>query len=273
MRSLLQVVSSTSEAGKDLPEILPALGAAGMTFRRGQMAVISGQPGGGKTLLALYYAITSGETCLYFSADSDEGTIANRAAAILLGETVDTIKKMRIGDGADVVNAELAKLSRRLRIQTEASPTIDGIFEEVNSWVELMGNTPSIIIIDNLLNVASSSDSEWTGMRDTMNAFHSLARESGSCVIVLHHVSENDSRPNYPAPRKALMGKVSQLPELILTVAMDGDNYHVAAVKNRDGVSDPTADNFTTVTVDAASMTLFNDHQQLSMARTRRTYK
>ena len=63
-------------------------------------------------------------------------------------------------------------------------------------------------------------------------------------VVVLHHVSENDSKPRYPASRKALMGKVSQLPELILTVALDGDQFHIAAVKNRDGVSDPTAESY-----------------------------
>lgn len=273
MRSLLQVTSSSSEAGRDLPDVLPALGAAGIKFRRGQCALIAGQPGGGKTLMALYYAITSGESVLYFSADSDEGTLANRSAAILLNQTVDTIKAMRLGEGEVKVNSALATLNRRLRIQTDASPSLDEITEEVQAYIELYGDTPAIIIVDNLLNVASATDSEWTGLRDSMNFFHSLARDTQSSVVVLHHVSENDSKPRYPASRKALMGKVSQLPELILTVALDGDQFHIAAVKNRDGVSDPTAESYVSVAVDAASMTLFNDHQELSMARTRRDYK
>jgi RecA-family ATPase len=237
------------------------------------MALIAGQPGGGKTLLALYFAITSGESVLYFSADSDEGTLANRSAAILLNQTVDTVKQMRLGEGEAEVQKALASLNQRVRIQTDASPSIDEIYEEVAAYIELYGDTPSIIIVDNLMNVASGTDSEWTGLRDTMNAFHSLARETQSHVMVLHHVSENESKPTFPASRKALMGKVSQLPELILTVALDGDRYHIAAVKNRDGISDPTAENYVSVCVDAPSMSLFNDHQQLAMARTRRDYK
>jgi hypothetical protein len=273
MRSLLQVVTGSSEAGKDLPPILPSLASATITFRHGQLHVIAGQPGGGKTMLALWYAITCGESVLYFSADSDEGTMANRAAAVVLQRTVNDIKEIRKGEGFEQVNQELAILNRRVRIDPDPHPTLDGIYEEVKAYVELFGTTPSLIIVDNLLNIAASHDNEWTAMRDAMSAFHGLARETDAAVVVLHHVSENDSKPNAPAPRRALMGKISQLPETILTVALDGDKYHVAAVKNRDGIADPSATNPITVYADAASMSLFDSHTDLTLFRTRRNWQ
>jgi hypothetical protein len=273
MRSLLQVVNGTSEAGKDLPEILPSFTAAEIKFRRGQLHVIAGQPGGGKTMLALWYAINCGENVLYFSADSDQGTMANRAAAVVMQKTVTEIKAMRMGDGNELVEAELAKLSRRLRIDPEPAPSLDGIIEETEAYCELFGTNPTLIIVDNLLNMAASHDNEWTAMRDAMSAFHGIARETDAAVLVLHHVSEEKTNPLQPAPRRALLGKVSQLPEVILTVAIDGDTYRVAAVKNRDGIADPNAKTPVSVHVDAASMTLFDTYQELKLARSRRDWK
>ena len=273
MRSLLQVVRSTSEAGKDLPEILPALSAATIAFRHGQLHVVCGQPGRGKTMLALWYAVTCNEPVLYFSADSDMGTMANRASAIMSKKTVNEIKQMRQTEAIAVIEDELVDLNRRVRIDPDPNPSLDGIYEEVQAYIELFGRCPSAIFIDNLMNVQSISENEWTGMRDSMRAFHSLARETESAVVVLHHVSEGESKPNRPAPMKALMGKVSHLPETILSVALDGDQYHVCAVKNRDGVADTNATNPITVYVDAPSMSLFNTHQELELHRTRRTWQ
>jgi replicative DNA helicase len=265
-------VRGTSEAGKDLPEILPALTAASIMFRRGQLHVIAGQPGRGKTLFSLWYAIKSGLDVLYFSADSDEGTVANRATAVLLGKTVNEIKEMRKTDAVCVLEDELYDLSHRVRIDPDPGPTMDSIYEETLAYIELFGRCPAAIFVDNLMNIQAMHESEWTGMRDAMRGLHRLARETESAVIVLHHVSESESKPTKPAPMKALMGKVSALPETVLTVAMDGDQYHVCAVKNRDGVADPDASTPITVYVDAPSMSLFNTHQELELARTRRTW-
>lgn len=273
MRSLLQVVRGTSEAGKDLPEILPALSAAGIQFRHGQLHVIAGQPGRGKTMLALWYAIKCGEPVLYFSADSDEGTVANRAAAVLMGRTVGEVKEMRRTEAVMLIEDELFDLNRRVRIDTDPHPSIDGIYEETMAYIELFGRCPSAIFVDNLMNVQAMHENEWTGYRDSMRALHGLARATEAAVVVLHHVSEGDSKPDRPAPMRALMGKVSALPETILTVALDGDKYHVCAVKNRDGEADPKAENPITVYADAPSMTLFNTHQDLEMYRTRRQWQ
>ena len=68
------------------------------------------------------------------------------------------------------------------------------------------------------------------------------------------------------------MGKVNALPEMILTIAMDGPRYHIAAVKNRDGRADPSAEDPVTVYVDPESMSLFNSLQELETAKKRREW-
>lgn len=261
MRSLVHVVSNKSPAGQQLPEILPALTQDGILFRRAQLHMIAAQPGGGKTMMALWYAVKSGIPTLYFSADSDARTMTNRTAAILLGKTVREIENMMASEEhKHLVEEALIERAGHIRFDFDPGPSLEDIEEEIKAYIEIYADTPHLVVLDNLLNVAATSDNEWTAMRDAMSAFHYMARETESAFVVLHHVSENDSKPNVPAPRKALQGKVSQLPELVLSVALDSprEAYKVAVVKNRHGSADPTAEQFSTVAVDPARMTLYN---------------
>jgi RecA-family ATPase len=276
MRSLLHVVRGTSEAGKDLPEILPALTNIGVRFRRGQVALVAGQPGRGKTALALWYAIKAAgdEPVLYISADSDMGTMANRSAAILTNRTVNDVKALRAAGEVGEVEAALTSLQRRVRIETDPNPTIDGIWEETHAFIEMFGVAPSLIVVDVLMSVYTGNDSSWQGLLDTMTAFHTLSRKTESAVVVLHHTSEDSSSPTRPGPMKSIIGKISQFPETVLTVAIDGDHYWVASVKNRDGgVSDAKAESPVQLFVDAETMSFFNTQQELDLHRRRRQWQ
>ena len=277
MRSLLQVVGVESPVGHQLPPILPQLTGAQVVFRQAQLHLIAAQPGGGKTLLALWYAITSKVPSLYFSADSDSRTIASRAGAIIMDKQVSQIETMMDSDGSVLLEDALAEGAKHVRFNFDPSPSLEDIEEEIEAWIELHGAAPQEIFVDNLMNVASTSDSEWTALRDAMSAFHYKAREYESAFIVLHHVSENEkmSKPNFPAPRKALMGKVAALPELVLSVALDsaGQAYRVAVVKNRHGKADPTAENFVTLIAEPSNMTLYDTPAELARARTLRQWQ
>jgi hypothetical protein len=72
-----------------------------------------------------------------------------------------------------------------------------------------------------------------------MVEFHDMARKTEACVLVLHHVSEQTEygKTTEPPARRAIHGKVSQLPALILTLGFDPYNkvLKIAAVKNRFG--------------------------------------
>lgn len=275
------MVAGRSAAGRDLPEILPALTEATIKVRQGQLHVISGLPGRGKTMLALWYAIKCGVPTLYFSFDSDEGTVSNRAAAIMMDKTVDEVRQMRETPAVVEVEDALAELQTRVRFDFSGSPTLDDVYDETLAWIELFGSTPSLIIVDNLLNLRGGSDSEFTAMRDNMAALHGLARETEAAVIVLHHVNSSLLTSSSPAARiyedrpahfGALMGQVSQLPESIYSVCLDGNKYKIAAVKNRDGLADSQAQNYITVAADPARMSLYNSHRDMEVARTRREW-
>jgi RecA-family ATPase len=86
----------------------------------------------------------------------------------------------------------------------------------VKAYGEKYGEWPHLIIVDNLMNVSALHDNEWTGMRDIMKACHHIARETDSAIFILHHTSEAEGEPTRPPSRRAIQGKVSQLPEMIL---------------------------------------------------------
>lgn len=277
MRTLLQVVGVESPVGHMLPEILPQLTQSQVTFRQAQLHLIAAQPGGGKTLLALWYAIQSKVPSLYFSADSDSRTMAARAGAIVMDKEVNQIEKLMDSDGSVLLEDALAEGASHIRFNFDPAPSLQDIEEEIEAWIELHGAAPTAVFVDNIMNVAAAADNEWTALRDAMSAFHYMAREYESAFIVLHHVSENEkmSKPLYPAPRKALMGKISALPELVLSVALDAEQniYRVGVVKNRHGKSDPNAENFVSLSADAAYMTLYNSPADLARARTMRQWQ
>lgn len=112
-------------------------------------------------------------------------------------------------------------------------------------------------------------------MRSHMAHLHTLARKIDACILVLHHVSENDSRPFIPPKRSAVQGKVNQLPEQILSVAMNPKDglFKIAAVKNRHGAHDPTGEEHVTLCVDAARMSLYESQQDMQRAKTMLEYQ
>ncbi len=140
----------------------------------------------------------------------------------------------------------------------DPSPTLDDVDLMVKAYGEKYGEWPQLIIIDNLMNVSALHDNEWTGMRDIMKACHHIARETDSAIFILHHTSEAEGEPNRPPSRRAIQGKVSQLPEMILTVAMEPEysEFRIACVKNRFAKHSARGDQWVSLRVDASRMTL-----------------
>jgi RecA-family ATPase len=247
------------DAPQLLPDLFPSLKAAGIRFRRAQVTMIAGQPNSGKSLLALFYAIKAERPTLYVSADTDAYTTTLRAAAIVTNNTIDTIEdSFKQENGIKVYQNALTSLTN-LEFSFDPSPTLDDIQLMIQAYGEKYGQYPELIIIDNLMNVAALHDNEWTGMRDIMKAAHHMARETSAAVFVLHHTSENEGEPTKPPARKAIQGKVSQLPEVIITVAMEPENseFRIACVKNRFAKHSAMGTDYVTLYSDAARMKLF----------------
>ena len=242
-----------------LPDLFPSLQQAGIRFRRGQVTMIAGQPNSGKSLLALFYGIKAEIPTLYVSADTDAYTTSVRAAALLTGSTIDTIEEaFKLNVGTEVYTNALTSLTN-LEFSFDPSPTLDDIQLMVQAYGEKYGIYPELLIVDNLMNVAALHDNEWTGMRDIMKAMHHIARETQASVFVLHHTSEAEGDPVKPPARKAIQGKVSQLPEMIITVAMEPENneFRIACVKNRFAKHSAMGTDYVTLYSDASRMKLF----------------
>lgn len=256
-----------------MPAILPGLTALGVTPRRGQVTMIAAPPNGGKSLLALWYAMQAKVPTLYISADTDQTTTLVRSAAMLSGRTCADIEAQLNSEAAPLVE-DLVLEADHIAFSFDPSPSLEDVEAEVTAIVEVWGDL-DLIIIDNLMNVAGGSGEEWAVMRDLIRQFHHVARVTEAAVWVLHHTSESEGKPDVPAARRAIQGKVAQFPEQILTVAArpTRGEIAVACVKNRHGPHDPTGSTFATFPVDYDRMTIYNTLTDKQRADQWRSYQ
>jgi replicative DNA helicase len=264
-----------ASAGVPLPDFFGLLKANDIRLRRGQTTLLVAQPNGGKSLFAMFAAIKMQVPTLFISADTDEATMRIRAAASLMQTECKEIEEMMQTSASVIVDTEMEKLDEFMFWCWDPSPSLEAIEQEILAVDEVLGHYPHLLVIDNLMNLAHGSDSEWQEMRSHMAHLHTLARTIDACILVLHHVSENDSRPFIPPKRAAVQGKVNQLPEQILSVAMNPRDglFKIAAVKNRHGAHDPTGEEHVTLSVDAARMSLYESQADMQRAKTMMEYQ
>ena len=252
MLNLLQAVHSTNSSAKPLPDVWEGLRRQGMRFRQSQLCLIAGQPNSGKSLMALVYALKTGVPTLYFSADTDPITQMFRTVAGLTGLPQQQVETYLDAD-SHYFDPLLAERGSHIKWVFDPSPDIDTIELEILAYGEVYGMAPALIVIDNLMNCVSVTGEEWSGIRAIMSELHHVARKTGACVLALTHMSEaGTGDPKMPAPRRAILGKASQLPSMILSIAMNPEygEFRVAAVKNRFGEHSADASNFVTLGID-----------------------
>ena len=220
-----------------LPDVWIALANKQIKFRRGQVCMVAAAPNAGKSMFALIYAVKAKVPTLFFSADTDTATVMMRAASHLSGHE-QLLVESNLLSNRHYYDKYLSEMES-IQFVFDSSPSLDDIELEIKAYVELFGIPPELIVVDNLMNVVSESDNEWAGLRAIMVEFHDMARKTEACVLVLHHVSEQTEygKTTEPPARRAIHGKVSQLPALIITLGFDPHNsiLKVAAVKNRFG--------------------------------------
>ena len=239
------------------------------------MMMIAAQPNGGKSMFALWYAVMSGLPTFYFSADTDKRTTQYRTAAIKTGLKFDEVKGM-IGTSAESIirDALIEVTDAGLQFDFNPQPNIRDIDMELMAYEEAYGVAPRLIILDNLLNVANDAG-DFNGLVEIMGDLHALARDKDAALIVLHHVNESTSKPEFPASRASIRGKVSQYPEQIISLAMiPQDNImRVACVKHRHAQPSPSGEDYETIFVDPERMAFYNTKVDLANAAQRREWE
>ena len=244
-----------------LPDVWKPLAGEQIKFRRGQVCMVAAAPNAGKSMFALIYAVKAKVPTLFFSADTDTTTVMMRAAALSSGHSQVSVEA-NLSANAHHYDTHFTKLNH-IKWVFDSSPTLDDIELEIKAYVELYGIAPELIVIDNLMNVAAETDNEWAGLRAIMMELHDMARKTEACVLVLHHVSEQSEygNPTNPPARRAIHGKVSQLPSLILTLGYDPNQatLKVAVVKNRFGPHTADASRYATLFVNYAACQITDD--------------
>lgn len=253
MLSARRSVTKARESAEAFPRIpeLEDLYTTGTELHKGQVMMVAGQPGSQKSGFALWLTTMLDVPTLYYAADSDAATMSSRVAAIKTNVTSSTVRH----DFANPDRAayyEEALAESLIEFAYDASPGIAELEENLKTWVELFDTWPDVIVIDNLVDMYTDTENEFSGNKEMLKMFKLWARETGAMVLVLHHMSEAGSDPDKPGPRKAIQGKVSQTPALILSVALDGDQFKVATVKNRHGPQHPDGSGFVTLQADPA---------------------
>lgn len=264
MLRLHKAWSTVQTKATPLPDVWKDLKLHQIQFRRGQVCMVAAAPNAGKSMFALVYAIRANVPTLFFSADTDISTVALRVAAATSGHTQVTAEN-NLNIDPNYYRKYLDRVSN-IQWVFDSSPNLDDLEMEIKAYVELYGIYPELIVIDNLMNVVAESDNEWAGLRDIMMNLHDMARKTEACVLVLHHVSEASEygSPTMPPPRRAIHGKVSQLPAVILTLGYDPAQgfLRVAPVKNRFGPHYADASQWASLFVSFASCSIGDSDAQ-----------
>lgn len=277
MQSLLQVAQESEGGGSTnpLPEVLPALTSRGIIFEPGQMVMIVAQPNGGKSMFSLWYAVKSLVPTLYFSADTDKRTTLYRATAIATGIPFDDIKDMMGTSAQDIIDDAILEITQAgIQFDFTPKPSLRDIDLEAQAYIEVYGQPPKMIVLDNLLNVDNDAG-DFNGLVEILGDLHALARELDCAMVVLHHVNESTSKPDYPASRSSIRGKTAQYPEIILSLAMlpEEGQMRIAMVKHRHKPPSPDGSSYETIYVDPRRMTFYNSKMDMQNAMTWREYE
>jgi replicative DNA helicase len=261
MLSLSRARFTRGSAGEPLPPVFRALSSQGVHFRQGQLCLIAAAPGVGKSLLSLTLAIRAGLPTLYFSADTDQATMTIRAAAMVSGWTTDDVERALDAGRTEHLDVLLHKWSH-IQFDFKASPTATDVEQELKAFRMVYGDWPSLIVMDNITNLDNELNTDgFQSLEATCDFLHELSRETGACMVGLHHVTGDFDDGTKPPSLSSLRGKVSKVPELVLALhRVGGDSLEgartigVSPVKNRTGKSDPSGGWFMNLSVDLERM-------------------
>lgn len=236
--SPIQSTRIKGSAGKALPTVFQTLADKGAHFIRGHLVLVVASPGTGKSAFTLTEALRSGVPTFYFSADSDSHTQTARTLSILSGDTLQGSARALLNHEWGRVDAYLNNVP--VRWSYDASPSLDTIDLELRAYIEAYGEYPQLVVVDNVTNVLTESedgdDDPFQGLEGLMDYLHGVSRETGACVIGLHHTTGSYNDADKPVPLSGLKGQIGRVPEMVLTLFKPSDEtIGVSVPKNRSG--------------------------------------
>lgn len=230
-------IGPVREAARPMPwiEEMRPVYDLGVTFRAGQLIMVAGHPGSGKSLWVQWLCHRWNRPTLYFSMDMSQSDTVTRLGALCTGMTSDAVKKAFERDDDESIWVEEQLESSLMDFVYDDAPTLQEFVTQLQAYEEMYGHLPEVLVIDNLVDIDHEGDDEYRAWNQTLLWLKSLCRNTGMTVIVVHHARELDSS-DYPAARKDFAGKPGRTPELMFSVALTPrGSFRVAIVKNRSG--------------------------------------
>jgi hypothetical protein len=249
MQTLGLALRNSEDVGNALPSVFPSLEKIGAKFRRGQLSLIAGGPGTGKSAVASFIAVHSGYgdfneigiPTLYFSADTDKRTLGNRIAASVSHHTVDETEELLNKKHKGMLQI-LDDNTSHIWFNWNNGPNVEDIQDEVEAFAHATGDWPHLIVIDNLKNIwvdSSGEGGEHVRYDRVLDFLHELAGQTNAHIMVLHHVVGIYEDGDRPIPLSGILGKVTKPFRLILTLYRPGEQQiGMSVVKNSTGRMD-----------------------------------
>lgn len=213
-------VLSASRRATVLAPPLPVQNAVfnqgGLVFRRGQFSLVAAAPGVGKTLFATNLAINTQVPTLYFSADSDEWTVKQRACSILTGFDLDSVEQHLNSEDWDSFYSEKLRLADHIDFCYSTDIEPEFMVRRMFAHGEIRGEWPQLIVVDNLGNTVEDQESQGAELQNVCRELQRLARTTKAHVMALHHVVGAKENGDKPILLSDLIYKLGKLPELVL---------------------------------------------------------
>lgn len=273
MQTLSLALRNSEAVGTSLPPVFPSLDKVGAKLRRGQLSLIAGGPGTGKSAIASFIAVNSaygefgevGVPTLYFSADTDKRTLGNRIAASVAHETVDNVESLIDKKHAGIM-AILDDNTNHIWFNWNNGPNLDDIQDEVEAFAHATGEWPHLIVIDNLKNIwvdSPGDGGEHVRYDRVLDFLHELAGQTNAHIMVLHHVTGFYEDGDKPIPLSGILGKVTKPFRLIVTLYRPSEEQiGLSIVKNSTGKMDQTGKLAVYLDIDLERQQFMDNHDE-----------
>jgi len=245
--------------GEPLPPVFPGLETYGALIRQGQVTLVAGASGVGKSSFITWIAMRMKDIeldrvpTLYFSADSDVTTFGIRAGTMAT-ENLSTRDVERLILSKDPwILEQIEEATNHIWVSFDSTPDGYAIANEVDAYAMVTGEYPKLIVIDNLMDVQTGGFEERAGQDAVLSFLKQLATKTQAAVVVLCHVVATGralddkgrqvivdyATGKVPIPLSGLMNKIDKRPRLILTLfEVDTNRMGVCIVKNNNGRRD-----------------------------------
>lgn len=198
----------------------------------GNFVIIGGRPSAGKTAFSLQMAANmarDGKRVLYFSYETDCGTLRNRLMANLLNVDLGLIKskQAKVSDLDRIAN--MKKMPLKL-CQAAGRNT---------AWIKAktMQCEAEVIFIDYLQLIPSSGNkSRYEAVTEISMQLHTMAQTMGVTIVALAQLNRNAAQGGQPTNADLReSGQIEQDADAIILLSGDGSEYYAGLTKNKEG--------------------------------------